>query len=168
MQCFAAIFLKRREGHKPGINSPLCRYLLTCHFLVYSPIDYTAFQSEDRFMRCFYSTTKLLSHSLTLDMVQNRNIEAYTIHPGGVMTDIFKGSPMVSWFLESIVWRFASYFMLSPKQGSLTALQVALAPSGKFPKGSFIADLDQVYNANPLAASEVEGFVRFTSEFLKK
>ena len=83
------------------------------------------------------------------------------------MTEIFRGNPTLSWILEAILWRFASYLMLSPKQGSITALQVALAPSGTFPKSSFVADGDQVYDANPRAVQEVECFLKFASDAIK-
>lgn len=138
-------------------------FLLSLPLLIVSvPIDFKIFESKDEFIHGTYSITKLLSHAHTIDLVENQNLEAYTVHPGGVLTDIFHGTgAILPWILESIIWRVASLLLLSARQGALTPLYVALSPPNTFPIGSFIADVDQLYMPNHIASIESSNFKHY-------
>ena len=64
------------------------------------------------------------------------------VHPGGILTDIYRQDPILNTLLRRFVKIAAPWMMFDCKQGSLTPLYVALGPDSEITawNGQFIGD----------------------------
>lgn len=66
---------------------------------------------------------------------QGSNVQAYTLHPGVILTGLWQHTPLLRPFLK-----MASLFTKSPAQGAATAVYAATAPELEGKSGAYLQD----------------------------
>ncbi|KAI8915560.1 hypothetical protein EDD86DRAFT_252330 [Gorgonomyces haynaldii] len=97
-----------------------------------------------------YGDSKLANvmHAKKLaQLLTDRNISTYSLHPGVVATDVWRGVP-------SLIQPVIKFFMLTEEQGAMTTLYCALADI-KHETGLYYDDC-KVKNPNPVALDQKE------------
>jgi retinol dehydrogenase-13 len=101
-----------------------------------------------------YGRSKLANILFTKELAE-RGIISYSLHPGGVATELARhsGDGLVN-FLKTY-HQITMMFLKTPWEGAQTTLYAALCDENKVPIGSYLADCDIAGSWNPLVSDKV-------------